>query len=140
MFAWILANCFLHFLEWKMRIYLKKMHYKKTLMKQFFEPMYLKNEKNRVCAVLLLHSCMQFSSQGAYLLHAYVSQYFTLLWDGTHLAQKPVFISPISFFVKILLLLLFSLNYNTIIWICIIQKNSLTCSSLKGPACILNTS
>lgn len=56
---------------------------------------------------LLLTSNMQLSSHGAFLLHACIAQWCTLVRGCTHLVQKSIFICPISCFIKILL---FNLN------------------------------
>lgn len=97
MFAWLLAN-FKKFSGMKSENYLQKMCCKKNI-KHFFEAYLFKEQ--RVCdTTLLFNSNMQLSSHGAYLLHAPMSQRFTLLWHSAHLVQKWVFIS-ISCFMKI---------------------------------------
>lgn len=105
----------------KWELFRKDVCYIKKLTKQFFEACVCKKQKTQsVCS----DSSLEFwYAIRAYLLTpAYISRVFTLVWAGTHLGQKSIFISPSWYFMKILL---FSLNENTISWIYIVQKNSL---------------
>lgn len=89
---------------------------------KFFEG-YLLKRKGRVGAVtLVLNYNTQLSSHAANPLHAVFPRFTSVRLDTFGSAIN--FISSISCFFKILL---FNLNYSTIIWIHVIQKNSSMC-------------